>query len=103
MSQPSYPRHQMRSWLLRRQMPPSGSKSSLELSNIFNPNVRRLPNLFAERTTIEYHDVHPSQKQKWKTILGDQSLYQDETSKAMVVFRDGKETTIPTATPLPGF
>ncbi len=64
----------------------------------FYPTIRRLPNLFAERTTIQYHERPPKPEQKWKTILGDQSLYQDETSKAMVVFRDGKETTIPTAT-----
>lgn len=53
--------------------------------------ARRLPNLFAERATIEYHQRPPSPGQTWKTIAGDQFLYQDQTSKATVVFRDGKE------------
>ena len=57
--------------------------------------VRRLPNLFAERTTIQYHERPPSPAQTWKTIVGDQSLYQDETSKATVVFRDGDEIAVP--------
>lgn len=53
--------------------------------------TRRLPNLYAERTAIEY-DQHPAPRgQTWKTAGGDQSLYQDQTSKATVVFRDGKE------------
>lgn len=53
--------------------------------------TRRLPNLFADRTTIQYHERPPKSGQTWKTIVGDQSLYQDEMSKASVVFRDGKE------------
>ena len=54
--------------------------------------MRRLPNLFTERTTIQFHERPPRSGQTWKTIGGDQSLYQDQTSKATVVFRDGKET-----------
>lgn len=54
--------------------------------------TRRLPNLFADRFTIQYHQRPPSPGQTWKTMAGDQSLYQDETSKATVTFHNGKET-----------
>src|SRR5262249_48539938 len=53
--------------------------------------TRRLPNLFAELTTIQYRQRLPKPGQTWKTLAGDQSLYQDEISKATVVFRDGRE------------
>ncbi|QNI34342.1 VWA domain-containing protein [Alloacidobacterium dinghuense] len=52
--------------------------------------TRTLPNLFAERMTIQYHQ-HPLTPGEWKTVDNDQSLHQDVTSKAAVVFRDGKE------------
>lgn len=53
--------------------------------------TRTLPNLFAERMTIQYHQHPLAPGKTWKTVSSDQSVHQDVTSKAAVVFRDGKE------------
>jgi VWFA-related protein len=59
-----------------------------------NKTISRLPNFFARRTTVEYHQLPLSPGQIWKTTTGDQSLHMDQTYTATVLFRDGKEIAI---------
>jgi len=56
-----------------------------------NHTIPRLPNFFADRTTVEYHQRPPERGQTWKTATGDQSLHLDQTFDARLLFRDGKE------------
>jgi VWFA-related protein len=56
-----------------------------------NKTIPKLPNFFANRTVVEYHERPAKPGQTWKTAAGDQSLYLDETFKATMLFRDGKE------------
>jgi VWFA-related protein len=53
--------------------------------------IPKLPNFFANRMMVEYHERPAKPGQTWKTAAGDQSLYLDETFKASMLFRDGKE------------
>jgi hypothetical protein len=53
--------------------------------------IPRLPNFYAERTTVLYHEASQKPGHMWKTSTGDPSLYASETSKATVLYRDGKE------------
>ena len=52
--------------------------------------ISKLPNFFADRTMVQYHESPPKPLQTWKTA-GDQSLHLDKTSNALMLFRDGKE------------
>ncbi len=56
-----------------------------------NKTIPKLPNFFANRTMVEYHEPAAKPGQTWKTAAGDQSLYLDQTFKAAMLFRDGKE------------
>jgi len=56
-----------------------------------NKTISRLPNFFANRTLVRYHESPPKPGQTWKTAAGDQSLHLDDTFKATMLFRDGKE------------
>lgn len=56
-----------------------------------NKTIPKLPNFFANRTVLEYHESRAKPGQTWKTATGDQSLYLDQTFKATMLFRDGKE------------
>jgi hypothetical protein len=56
-----------------------------------NKTIPKLPNFFATRTVVEYHERPAKPGQTWKTAAGDQSLYLDETFKATMLFRDGNE------------
>jgi hypothetical protein len=56
-----------------------------------NKTIPKLPNFFANRTVVEYHERPAKPGQTWKTAAGDQSLYLDETFKATMLFRDGNE------------
>jgi VWFA-related protein len=56
-----------------------------------NKTIPKLPNFFANRTMVEYHEPPAKPGQTWKTATGEQSLYLDETFKAAMLFRDGKE------------
>jgi VWFA-related protein len=56
-----------------------------------NKTIPKLPNFFANRTMVEYHEPPAKPGQTWKTAVGDQSLYLDQTFKAAMLFRDGKE------------
>ncbi len=53
--------------------------------------ISKLPNFFANRTMVQYHESPPKPLQTWKTATGDQSLHLDKTSNALMLFRDSKE------------
>jgi VWFA-related protein len=56
-----------------------------------NKTIPKLPNFFANRAMVEYHELPAKPGQTWKTVAGDHSLYPDQTFKAAMLFRDGKE------------
>ncbi len=56
-----------------------------------NTTIPRLPDFFATRTTVQYHESPPKPNQTWKTAMGDESLHQGETATAILRFHDGKE------------
>jgi VWFA-related protein len=51
----------------------------------------KLPDFFAQRTTVQYDEPAPKEGQTWKTGMGDQSLRVAQTAKGTMVFRNGKE------------
>jgi VWFA-related protein len=59
-----------------------------------NKTISRLPNFFAQSTTVEYHQQPTLPGQAWKTMTGDQSLHKDLTYTATVLFRDGQEIAV---------
>ena len=74
--------------------PPDAAAQRLMMSRAIayvNHTIPKLPNFFANRTTVQYHERPPERGQTWKTAAGDQSLHLDETSNARMLFRDGKE------------
>ena len=56
-----------------------------------NTAIPRLPDFFATRTTVQYHELPPRPHQTWKTAAPDQSLHEGETTIASIRFHDGKE------------
>jgi hypothetical protein len=52
----------------------------------------KLPDLYAERTTVRYEETAQKDEETWKTTAGDQSLHQAGMTKATVLIRNGKET-----------
>jgi VWFA-related protein len=56
-----------------------------------NNTIPRLPDFFATRKTVQYHELPPKPNQTWKTAFPDQSLYEGETATARLRFHDGKE------------
>jgi len=56
-----------------------------------NTTVPRLPDFFATRTTVQYHEAPPKSNQTWKTASPDQSLREGESATAIIRFHDGKE------------
>jgi VWFA-related protein len=63
-----------------------------------NRTISKLPNFFARRTMVEYHELPMEPGQTWKTTTGDQSLHLDQTFTATLLFRDGKEVVVEQAT-----
>jgi hypothetical protein len=63
-----------------------------------NKTISRLPNFFARRTIVEYHELPMQPGQTWKTATGDRSLHLDQTITATLLFRDGKEVVVDQAT-----
>jgi VWFA-related protein len=51
----------------------------------------KMPDFFADRTTLSYQEIDEQPDQSWKTATGDRFLHTGETLGATVVFRDGKE------------
>jgi hypothetical protein len=56
-----------------------------------NTTMPMLPDFFATRKTVQYHEPLPKPGQTWKTAGPDQSLLEGETATANLQFRDGKE------------
>ena len=74
--------------------PPDATTQRLMISravDYVNKTIPRLPNFFADRMTVLYHELPPKPGQTWKTATGDQSLHVAETSKATLHFGNGKE------------
>jgi VWFA-related protein len=74
--------------------PPDAATQRLIMSrtvSYVNKTIPKLPNFFANRTMVQYHERPAKPGQTWKTATGDQSLYLDQTFKAAMLFRDGKE------------
>jgi hypothetical protein len=57
----------------------------------FKESLPRIPDFFANRTTVLYHEAALSPGQAWKTAMGDPSLHMGETINVSVMIRDGKE------------
>jgi hypothetical protein len=53
--------------------------------------ILKLPNFFATRTTVQFDEPTRKDPQLWKPVTSNQSLDASKTSKATVLFRDGKE------------
>lgn len=51
----------------------------------------KLPDFFAQRTTVKYDEPAPKEGQTWKTAMGDQFLRVAQTAKGTMAFRNGKE------------
>lgn len=56
-----------------------------------NTTIPKLPDFFATRTTVQYHELPPKPNQTWKTATGDEPLHEGETATATLRFHDGKE------------
>lgn len=56
-----------------------------------NTAIPSLPDFFATRTTVQYHESPPKPDQTWKTAFPDESLHEGETATASIRFHDGKE------------
>jgi VWFA-related protein len=53
--------------------------------------IPRLPDFFAVRTTVLFHQDPATTEQTWKTAMGNQSLHVAETTRTSIVLRHGKE------------
>jgi VWFA-related protein len=74
--------------------PPDAATQRLIMSRTVgyvNKTIPKLPNFFADRTMVQYHEPPQKPLQTWKTAAGNQSLYLDQTFKAKMLFRDSKE------------
>jgi VWFA-related protein len=56
-----------------------------------NTAIPMLPDFFATRTTVQYHELTPPPDQTWKTASPGRSLHQGETAIDNIRFSDGKE------------
>ena len=54
--------------------------------------VPRLPNFYAQRTTVQFGEPVPKKDQTWKTAQPDRNLYYERTTTEHIYFEDGKET-----------
>jgi VWFA-related protein len=74
--------------------PPDAARQRQMISrtvDYVNKTIPKLPDFFADRTVVQYHEYPPKPGQTWKTAMGDQSLHIGETAKAVMHFRNGKE------------
>ncbi|HTX76589.1 MAG TPA: VWA domain-containing protein [Terracidiphilus sp.] len=55
--------------------------------------VPRLPNFYAQRTTIQFGEPLPKAGETWKTAQSDRKLYFERNTAERIFFEDGKETT----------
>jgi VWFA-related protein len=56
-----------------------------------NTAIPRLPDFFAKRTTVQYHEPSPKPDQTWKTAWPNQAMHEGDTETASVRVHDGKE------------
>ena len=54
-------------------------------------HVPRLPNFYAERTTVQYGEPPPQMDQTWKTAQPDRKLYFERSATEHIFFEGGKE------------
>jgi hypothetical protein len=53
--------------------------------------IPKLPDIFATRTTVQYHELPRKTDQTWKTAIGDERLHEGEIDRASIRIRNGKE------------
>lgn len=53
--------------------------------------IPKLPDVFATRTTVQYHEFPTKQDETWKTATGDESLHEGEIEEASIKIRNGRE------------
>lgn len=71
---------------------PAEQKEMISLAvDYLNKTIPRLPDFFAMRTTVLYHESPAKASQAWKTATGDRSLHVAETTKTSILLRKGKE------------
>ncbi len=58
-----------------------------------NTTIPKLPDYFANRITVHYHEDEPPAGQSWKTAWADHALHEGETITAAIHLHDGKERT----------
>ena len=63
----------------------------LSTASYIKNTIPHLPDVFATRTTVQYHELPPKPNETWKTALPVQSLHEGETATASVHVHDGRE------------
>ena len=63
------------------------------VANYLAREVPRLPNFYAERTTVQFGEPAPRLGQTWKKAEPDRKLTYERTTTEQIYFEDGKETT----------
>lgn len=53
--------------------------------------IPKLPDFFARRTTVQYHELPTGKNETWKTAAGDESLHEGEIESANIRIRNGRE------------
>jgi VWFA-related protein len=71
---------------------PAAQKKMIALAvDYLKTTIPRLPDFFAVRTTVLYHQSPTNKLQTWKTATGDRSLHVAETTRSSILLRKGKE------------
>jgi VWFA-related protein len=71
---------------------PAAQKRMIALAvDYLKMTIPRLPDFFAMRTTVLYHQPPTKNSQTWKTASGDSSLRVAESTKTSILFRKGRE------------
>lgn len=81
--------------LLTRPPPDMAARQAM-IAHVVDFMVRetpRLPNFYAERTTVQYGEQPPKKDRTWKTAQPDRKLAYERTDTDHIYFEDGKETT----------
>lgn len=76
-----------------KQAPPMAEQEEMmrRMFEYLKTAIPRLPDFFAERDTVFYEQKPLSPGETWKTYTGDTALRAAATSRATVLYRDGKE------------
>ncbi|MGB6691562.1 MAG: VWA domain-containing protein [Terracidiphilus sp.] len=71
---------------------PAAQKQMISLAvDYLKKTIPRLPDFFAMRTTVLYHQSPAKSGATWKTASGEGSLHVAETTKTSILLRKGKE------------